>query len=307
MVDRVFQPDPNHMSARPRRVRGGVRIAAKSFPPQHKWVGTRWMQAVGLCAREAELREGFDYAKSGQTRTLTVEPGRVVASVQGRAVRGYKVVVQVQPFTDEEWTGVVGAMAEQAVFSARLLAGELPEEAEALFASRGLALFPRGPQDMVAACTAPNERPWCKHACCVALLVADALERDPFVILALRGMPAPELIERLRDRRSASSGGLSASPAGVDIGVERADDSPPLETVLEEFWDAGPGLEEVETPIRPPEVPLALLRRLGPSPFPESRFPLVGLLATCYETMSRAAVEDEGPATGARSDGEPDA
>src|SRR5690606_31706193 len=68
--------------------------------------------------------------------------------------------------------------------------------------------------------------------------------------------------------------------------------SPPLEASIEDFWEAGPALESFETPLRKPEVSYALLRRLGPSPFTEGRFPLVGLLATCYNSVSRSALQE---------------
>jgi hypothetical protein len=63
----------------------------------------------------------------------------------------------------------------------------------------------------------------------------------------------------------------------------------PLGADLERFWEAGPELAQIDTPMGEPEVSHVLLRRLGPSPFTESRFPLVGLLATCYEVVSEHA------------------
>jgi hypothetical protein len=71
---------------------------------------------------------------------------------------------------------------------------------------------------------------------------------------------------------------------------------PALEEVLDRFWDAGPGLHEIDLPLDPPPVSHPLLRRLGPSPFPNAQFPLVGLLASCYETISEAARKTEEPA-----------
>jgi uncharacterized Zn finger protein len=305
-----FSPNTGHMSEKPRRVRGGLRLAARQYPPALSWWSQRWLDAVLLSAREHEMREGFEYARSGQTRGLTIEPGRASASIQGRAVRPYKAVVQVQSFTDEQWEGVIGLLAESALISGRLLAGELPEGIEEPFDRLGLCLFPKQTGDAVAACTAPNERPWCKHACCLALLLAEALEKDPLQVFALRGLPPGELVERLRDRRAAGPGGGvqgGTSPVAViDLADRRLESSPPLEDSLDDYWDLGPGLGDLETPIRPPEVSHPLLRRLGPSPFPESRFPLLGLLATCYDTISKEAIAadsdcDPTPAGGARA------
>lgn len=258
------------------------------------------MAAVTKNARELELKEGFEYARAGQARGLTIEPGRITALVQGRAVRAYKVVLQVQTFDDAQWERVIAVMAEQALVGGRLLAGEPTEDLPAVFAGVGLNLFPTGDGDVAVACAAPNERPWCKHACCIALLLAEMLEKNPLQILTLRGLPSGELIERLRDRRSAATAAAYPGAAGGtggpglragDIASRLPETSPPLDSVVEDFWEAGPGLAELETPIRPPEVSHALLRRLGPSPFTEGKFPLVGLLATCYDVIGASAVE----------------
>ena len=67
--------------------------------------------------------------------------------------------------------------------------------------------------------------------------------------------------------------------------------SPPVEEMLERFWRAGSALEQVEITIEPPDNPLDILERLGPSPFARGRFPLIGFLATTYDKVSRYALE----------------
>ena len=67
--------------------------------------------------------------------------------------------------------------------------------------------------------------------------------------------------------------------------------SPPVEEMIDRFWENGPELDTVEVRIEPPETPLALLEQLGPSPFPRGGFPLVGFLATTYDKVSRYALE----------------
>jgi len=264
---------------------------AKQLPLNLGWCARGWIEPILTQAREVELHEGFDYAKQGQTRSLVFEPGRVVASVQGRAIRPYKVVMQVQTYTDEQWDAVVGALAERAIYGGKLLAGEMPEGINEVFNSLGLELFPKAVGDVVAACTAPHDRPWCKHVCCVTHLVAEALEKDPFLILVLRGMPAMELLERLRDRRAeATAPAATGQPYATPVALGGIESSPPLESVLDDFWESRPGLAELETPLRKPEISHAILRRLGPSPFIDGKFPLVGLLATCYDTISENAL-----------------
>ena len=67
--------------------------------------------------------------------------------------------------------------------------------------------------------------------------------------------------------------------------------SPPIEEVIESFWDVGPEFEAVSIHIAAPEQPWAILERLGPSPFERGGFPLIGFLATTYDKVSRYAQE----------------
>ena len=67
--------------------------------------------------------------------------------------------------------------------------------------------------------------------------------------------------------------------------------SPPIEEQIDRFWDSGPELDSVEICLEPPETPLALLEKLGPSPFQQGGFPLIGFLATTYEKVSRYALQ----------------
>ena len=70
--------------------------------------------------------------------------------------------------------------------------------------------------------------------------------------------------------------------------------SPPLEEVLDRFWDVGADFETIEVRVEPPQKPLELLEQLGPSPFARGTFPVIGFLATTYEKVSRYALERGG-------------
>jgi uncharacterized Zn finger protein len=137
---------------------------------------------------------------------------------------------------------------------------------------------------------APVENGWCKHVCCVAYLLAHKLASEPFVMFALRGVDGHDLIERLRQRRTIT-GAAGASMPVYPQRVPGVSDVPfpALEETLDKFWEAGPGLEEIDLPLSPPAVSHPLLRRLGPSPFTGAQFPLVGLLASCYDVIGEKA------------------
>lgn len=301
-----MQPNPKHqplpprdLPLRPRRVRGGEKLSSET-PGEGSWAAQRWLRLVEQAAPGPNLVEGLEYARLGQTRSVTIFPGRIEGSVQGRAFRAYSTSLAITPLTHEQWERVIAAMAEQAIYTAKLLAGELPTNIEDLFGPLGHKLFPAEPADVTTSCTCVPKTPWCKHACCVAVLFAQRLAKDPFLMFALRGLASDELLERLRQRRTiagATEGGVPVfSPRIPGLSDERAE---PLELSADRFWEMGPAIQDIDMPVEPPKVSHPLLRRLGPSPFqsPGAKFPLVGLLATCYEMASHAAIEGVPTAT----------
>lgn len=280
------------LTMHPRKVRHGVKLSMRDGTlPQH-WATQRWMRILEEIGEGSAMVEGAEYAKIGQTRRLDFGAGFFEGPVQGRRRFSYTTRVEIPVFSAAQWDAIVEAMSDQALYTAKMLSGELPQNVEDLFAPFGLHLFPVEPAHLKPSCTCGHETPWCKHVICLGMLIADQLATDPFLVFTLRGMPGDELVERLRQRRQAATSGGHGVPAPVyapHLGSEVV----PLDACLDRFWDAGSELDEVDAPIAPPEVSHPLLRRLGPSPFEASRFPFVGLLATCYDVISRAALRDD--------------
>ena len=291
----------------PRRVRGGVRMKRKEGNPE-SWAEQRLWRIAEQSADGDTLKEGLEYARGGQTRRVTFDDGKAEASVQGRRTRAYATVVSLPAYTPDQAAEVIKALGEQARYAAKLLAGELPASIEDVFVPLGLHLFPSGADDFEITCTCKEEnQPWCKHAVCVTALLGERLAGDPFLIFELRGIPRDHLVEGLRDVRALTTMGPGPQPVYA-AHVAGLSDTPAddLELSLHSFWRAPKKSGAPSIPVEPPEVSHPLLRRLGPSPFQESRFPLVGLLATCYELIGRDALdgdEDE-PGVGAENEAE---
>jgi len=283
----------DELTMHPRKVRHGVKLSQRDGTlPQH-WATQRWMRILEETCEGVTMVEAAEYAKIGQTRRLDIGGGFFEGPIQGRRRFSYNTRVELDVFTHAQWDAIVEAMSDQALYTAKMLSGELPQNVEDLFAPFGLHLFPTEPAHLRPSCTCGHETPWCKHVMCLGMLIADQLSSDPFLVFTLRGMPGEELVERLRQRRQAATSGGSGAPAPV-YAAHMGTETVPLDACLDHYWEAGSELDEVDAPISPPEVSHPLLRRLGPSPFESSRFPFVGLLATCYDVISQAALlEDE--------------
>lgn len=281
-------------------MRGGVKLHGGVIEGPVLWAGQRWMRVVELAAPGAAMVDGLTYARDGQAKKFLLGPGRAEGHIQGRESRPYLTTLTLTRIADEDWTRVIGAMADGAMYSAKLLAGELPANIEDLFGPLGLRLFPAEPADIVASCTCAEFNAskgevggprWCKHTTSVAYLLGQRLANEPFLMFSLRGLEGTELLERLREKRSIAAGVTGARvpvyqqhiPGLVELGIA------PLESSLANFWESGPGLADLDIPLSKPEVAHPLLRRLGPSPL-AGKFPIVGLLASCYDVISEDAL-----------------
>lgn len=335
-----FTRAPKPLPLKPRRVRGGIKISSAEQASlwSESWAAQRWVRIIEQAAPGKRAVDGLDYASLGQTKTLIVETASLVASVQGRAERPYQAKFHVDPLSAEQWEKVVGVMTDQAVYAAKLLAGDLPSNIEDVFVPLGLKLFPTEASEVTFSCTCADfqadERArnakkaageasgpvlWCKHGACAAYLLAQRLSSDPFVMFKLRGLDGQELLERLRHSRAIANSSKT-NPSVYAGRVPGVSDAGQVEfEATRDFWELPPGVQDLEAPIEPPPVSHPLLRRLGPSPLTNaakaggdapSSFPLVGLLASCYEVISEAAIREERgqPPLGApeSSEGHPD-
>jgi uncharacterized Zn finger protein len=292
---------PDRRAELPRKVRSGIRLRSKEAPRGRTWIARQWLRLLESEFRSDVLRDGLAYAHSGQTVGLEIRPGVLEAQVQGRAPKPYATTVRIATLTGEEWRLLIDAMAAEATHAARLLASDLSPSIQAAFASLGLELMPGEPGVLRCDCSC-DEAGRCKHAAAVAYLIAEQLDEDPLVVFTLRGIRTQHLLDRLRQARTIHTHGVAATHADPMI-PESREVVPLLEECVDEFWRPGPRFTEAREINPAPHVHHALLRRLGPSPM-NGRFPLVGLLASIYDSVAEAAVRLRDQSEQAEEDGE---
>jgi uncharacterized Zn finger protein len=291
------------MTIHPRKVRGGIRISWAGVGEPTTAVARRFLDLASEMASPEDFAEGLDYARRGQTVNTEVAGILASATIQGRSDRPYSTSIRFSSIPEEVWSAAGETMAGEAIYAASLLAGDVPDRVDSLFAASGLPLVPRA-EDVRVTCTCGHTAGWCKHVCTLAAIVADKIDQRPFVLFELRGQRGEALLEAIREQ----GGGADVTAVATPVYEAHVPNAPsarglPLEECLDNFWDAGPELASIPTPIEPPDVSHPLLRRLGPSPFKEWRFPLVGLLATCYDVIGLANLDRDDDGDGADDEG----
>jgi uncharacterized Zn finger protein len=271
----------------PLPVAGGIAARSRRGAIGETWWSQRFIELLESFGAGSRLKRGRNYARTGQVIELEVEPGVVLAKVQGSRYSPYRVRIRGKVLSEPQWRRAEKAMAAQALPLARLLAGEMPHDIEELFASCKLTIFPRSRRELTASCTCPDGENPCKHIAAAYYILAERFDEDPFLIFAWRGREQDELIERLRARRGAAGGG-DASDASA--GASRvAQPAMPLSAALDSFWCSGPELKALDLSPLASAAPDALLRQLGPAPAHSAGRTLNEILTPAYVTLAQAA------------------
>jgi uncharacterized Zn finger protein len=283
-------------SAGPIPVEGGIKARSQRGAIGEQWWSRRFLAVLESYGMSSRLQRGRSYARKGQVLEFTLEPGKVTARVQGSRPSPYKVSLVVRPLTAAQWQSVASRLGRQALFRARLLAGEMPAEIEEVFASCGTPLFPASAHDLTMSCSCPDWGVPCKHLAAVCYVLAEAFDADPFAMLAWRGKGREELLTALR---GASKGaGQRGAAAAEEAAAVSSGTSParallsdvtgvPLAESLADFWS--PGLSQARLRALPPSPPAPadlLLRLADPPDVQVGGVSLRDLLAAAYAQLA---------------------
>ncbi|OLC59924.1 MAG: hypothetical protein AUH89_05125 [Ktedonobacter sp. 13_1_40CM_4_52_4] len=273
--------------SRPRRVEGGIKTKSERGEIGETWWSKRWIKVLESFSMGTRLTRGRSYARQGQVISIDVEPGLVKAKVQGSQPRPYNVKIRLEPLSDQDWDKVTDAMASQAIFAAKLLAGEMPNTIEEAFASVHVSLFPTALRELNTDCSCPDWANPCKHIAAVYYLLAERFDEDPFLIFKLRGRTKEQIIAVLRDKRAATFP-VEDTSAGAETASAEEENLISLEEHLETFWQAGEAIESFTVNLSTPRIDKAILKRLGDAPFTIGDMKVASLLAKAYSAVDAA-------------------
>ncbi|MCP4165986.1 MAG: hypothetical protein GY759_08860 [Chloroflexi bacterium] len=253
-------------------------MITETLSPVATWADA-WLDAIASFSHPGRMRRGRRFAERGSIRKLDVRPGEISAKVKD-GTHTYDTSIQIEPLDDATWETIIEHMASQALYSARLLSGEIPPEVVEVFEQVGVSLFPEA-EALQAGCTCPDWEVPCKHIAGLYYVLAERFEKDPFLLFFLRGRSKEDLLSALRYYRQPR---IDAGDSDLEEGYV----SPPLAESLNDFYEIGAGLKTVSFNISQPQTPMPQLKRLGPPPF--TQLDLVTLLSPIYTAVTESAL-----------------
>jgi uncharacterized Zn finger protein len=310
----------------PRRPANGIKAQTQRGKFGATWWASRWLAALEQLVDAARLSRGRSYARSGQVTKLDVGPGGVDALVQGSRPKPYAVTMRFRPLSDAKWDAVADAMAAEALYAARLLSGEMPEQIEEAFRAAGATLFPAAAGDLETDCTCPDWANPCKHVAAVFYLLGERFDADPFLMFELRGRTKDEIAAALRSRRAGGAAGSQlrggspdepGRPGGPDTQwpeeQEEPEEAVPLlgasagsgqaldvapaarqypgtEGAVDAFWSAPAALADVAIAFSAPAVDALPVKLLGPPPSWPSDQDFTAVVEQAYKAIGERAL-----------------
>jgi uncharacterized Zn finger protein len=234
------------------------------------WWGDRLLGLLddtGAGAARA-VQRGQALARRGTVEDLTISTGRIVGTVLEDRAAPTEVVI-AWPVTDEAgWQAAAEALGDRLRPIAALLEGGLRPWLVDELAAAGVPLLPTV-ADLDPRCTCEAASAWCRHAAAVHTVAATRIDRDPMLLLELRGRSREQLLAALRGRTAPAPTreDTSDEPVAGDL------DAIPLHP----------------QPVRRPEH---LLHQLGPPPGVDDPGPLEALLHRAAATAWQLAAGD---------------
>jgi uncharacterized Zn finger protein len=245
----------------------------------------RFIEVLESLGLGSGLDRGRRDARAGVVLSMSLSTSVVVGQVQGTEATPYRVRIGVKALNATDWSRVEAELAASSLFTAKLLAGELPHDIEKLFSQLDLQLFPGSLREMSMDCSCPDWEVPCRHLAAVCSLLADSFDADPFQILAWRGRNRADLLTRLRTLRTA------LRTEAYDEATETAPaDGIPLADSIDSFWTMP--AEPAMRGSRPTTKPDALLDQLEPLTVELRGHNVVDLLRPAYRALAELPAQE---------------
>lgn len=265
-------------------------MMTETLPKDREWWSQQWLDILNKYRFKKRLERARNYARQGNVLSIEFKDQQVKAEVQGTQPEPYQVSLGLETFNDEEWHYVIETLSQKALFSAKLLAGEMPHNIEEVFARNGLRLFPFALEEVHSRCSCPDKANPCKHIGAVYYMLGDRFSEDPFVLFQLRGRTKAQILSELRQLRTQ---GQAETILSEDSKTEAMSHTSQPAIEIQAFWNYQEQLESSLVVITPPPSQETVLDILGMIPISSSMMTQETVrqyLETVYKNVSQQAV-----------------
>ncbi len=160
------------------------------------WWGNAWVEAMErIDYNTNRLPRGRRYANNGSVRKIDIKEGEISAKVQGSMPRPYDIKINLKRFNGSQAKRIREIIESKPAIASGLSLGKLPEALLTLLSGHKIHLLPQSWDDIPAECSCPDWANPCKHLAAVYYIVANEIDKNPFLIFNLRGISTDLLMK----------------------------------------------------------------------------------------------------------------
>jgi len=160
------------------------------------WWGEKWLEALTSTDYSNRLPRGKSYARNGYVKSVSIDKDIVNAQVRGSRRTPYKVELGLAPFSKKEQETILDIITKNPLYLSALLTKKLPPELYDEFTKHHIKIFPKNWNDVTAGCSCPDWAECCKHIASIIYMIANEIDRNPFLIFQLHNFDIFKALEK---------------------------------------------------------------------------------------------------------------
>ncbi len=186
------------------------------------WWGEQWLNALSDIDFSNRLPRGKTYARKGAVKNIRFKKNIIEAKVKGSRPSTYKVKISVPLFSDSDNQKIISTITQNPLILSKLLNRQLPMELHGMARKKKIRIFPSAWSDFQMHCTCPDWAVPCKHLASVIYVIANEIDRNPFIIFQLHGL---DVLKELEKNGYENEETTSKIPSPKDRMIEQAEDT----------------------------------------------------------------------------------
>lgn len=171
-------------------------VVVKGRTLTRTWWGQAWVQNLERYADFANrLGRGRSYVRAGAVIDLKIQPGQILAKVQGSRVRPYSVEITINSLPEARAHELAAACSARLSSLECLMDGSFPKDLAELFLVSEKGLFP-SPREIHMNCSCPDWAMMCKHIAAVLYGTGVRLDEQPERFFTLRQIEMNQFVSQ---------------------------------------------------------------------------------------------------------------
>lgn len=152
------------------------------------WWGQQWLNSLSRIDFSNRLPRGRRYAGNGSVKTIEISGNKIFAKVKGSRPKPYNISIAIPLFSETQKDTLIEIINTNPQLLSKLLNKELSPELNTLAENEGIHIFPASWKDFEMNCSCPDWAVPCKHLAAVLYIVANEIDKNPFMAFSLHGI-----------------------------------------------------------------------------------------------------------------------